>query len=162
MALTEIVVSIPEVFKEVARRTSLATETDAYYAQKSTESKQYSQLHGEGDRITTDFVKEAAKEVLKAYITRQGDLADTVEGFEFDNVTDNEITYRFMSDDDIGTSQYNAIKERLTDNTKDAIIYYVLASLYRTDGNANKEQIVLGKAYELIDMLTGDLYRLHD
>ena len=55
--MADIVITIPiaDVYKEVARRSSIATETDPFYANMSTEKKQLSQLHGEGDRITADF-----------------------------------------------------------------------------------------------------------
>jgi hypothetical protein len=265
--MADIVITVPilSVFKEVARRSSIATETDPFYAQKSTEDKQYSQLHGEGDRITSDFTKEAAKEVLKAYLSRQGDvqgiayeydrpingvkqkevisfagegglctisgsggisrtltwggdnptIADAINAFVASNAneyltkgitisrvgdtlvfeatvagvpftapttnsygaitatvvhtTENvstgsgNIVYRFSENQSpLSTNQTNAIIDRLTNNTKDAIIYYVLVSLYRTDGNKNKETEALSKAMTLIDELSGDLYRLHD
>lgn len=264
-----IIVPISSVYKEVARRSSIATETDPYYSKMSTEKKQYSQLHGEGDRITADYTKEAAKEVLQAYLNRQGDvkglafeydrvlssggtavkqketitiagtagsafitaiapvdkkitfvddLTTTNENFVIDNAeyydnlgivltsstttlifeakvagvpftapvvafndgltgttvhttanvsaettTTGEIIYRVAENSaPLTVTQTNAIIERLTRNTKDAIIYYVLVSLYRNDGNAVKEQEVLAKALTLIDNLSGDLYRLHD
>lgn len=161
--MADIIITVPiqTVFKEVARRSSIATETDPFYAQKSTEDKQYSQLHGEGDRITSDFVKEAAKEVLKAYLSRQGDVIGAA--YEYDLLSSGNIIYRFLESlPPLSTNQTNAIKERLANNTKDAIVYYVLVSLYRTDGNQNKEAEVLAKALGLIDELSGDLYRLHD
>lgn len=261
----EIIVPIQNIFKEVARRTAIATETDPFYTNKTTEDKQYSQLHGEGDRITSDFTKEAAKEVLRAYLSRQGDVAGlafeydrasfgvkqkeiisftgangvcsiigsgglsytltfgangitvtnaidafildhaavylakgitisrvlntlifeaTVAGVPFaeptipsygdlhgtvEHTTSNVsigtgvIIYRFTENTiPLLSNQSNAIIERLTNNTKDAIVYYVLVSLYRTDGNKAKEIEVLTKALSLIDELSGDLYRLHD
>lgn len=161
--MADIVITVPiqTVFKEVARRSSIATETDPFYAQKTTEDKQYSQLHGEGDRITSDFTKEAAKEVLKAYLSRQGDVSGVA--FEYDVAASGNIVYRFLeSAQPLSTNQTNAIKERLSNNTKDAVVYYVLVSLYRTDGNQVKEAEVLTKALGLIDELSGDLYRLHD
>ena len=162
MADIVISVAIADVFKEVARRSSVATETDTYYSNKGTETKQYSQLHGEGDRITLDFVKEAAKEVLKSYISRQGDASGL--GFEFNTAANpGVILYRFAeSTNPLPPNQTAAIKSRLEDNTKDAIIYYVLVSLYRTDGNNAKELALTAKALELIDILSGDLHRLHD
>jgi len=262
-------VSISAVHKEVARRSSIATETDPYYSKMSTEKKQYSQLHGEGDRITADYTKEAAKEVLQAYLNRQGDvngiayeydkviavngavnqretitltgtdgyayvteiapvdkivtfdsdLATSAANFVSDNIayysnqgidltsdgsdiifeaqiggvpftapvialqngsldgttdhttanqagdkiTTGNIVYRFAENTNpLSVKQSNAIITRLTNNTKDAIIYYILVSLYRNDGNTIKEQEVLSKALTLIDNLSGDLYRLHD
>jgi hypothetical protein len=265
MADITITVSINSIYREVARRSAVATETDPFYAQKSTEDKQYSQLQGEGDRITGDFTKEAAKEVLKAYLSRQGDvvgiayeydrvsfgvkqkeiitvtgtggqlnisgsgglsytltysglpdtIADAIDAFVLDHaaaylvkgivitragdtlileasvagvpftapslssygdlhgtvehttsnvsVGTGTIVYRFSENAvPLSTNQTNAIVDRLTNNTKDAIVYYVLVSLYRTDGNVNKEKEVLAKALSLIDELSGDLYRLHD
>ena len=161
MADITITVPIANVFKEVARRSSIGTETDPFYANKTTEEKQYSQLHGEGDRITSDFTREAAKEVLKAFISRQGDV--TGAAFEYDLASSGNIVYRFAENSDpLPTNQTTAITTRLSDNTEDAIIYYVLVSLYRTDGNVAKEKEMLGKALELIDLLSGDLHRLHD
>ena len=161
--MADIVITIPitTVFKEVARRSSVAAETDPFYKGSTTETKQYSQLHGEGDRITTDFLKEAAKEVLKAYVSRQGDVV--AAAFEYDLSDSGNIIYRFAeSASPLETNQTAAITTRLEDNTKDALVYYVLVSLYRTDGNANKEIEMFKKALELIDKLTGYLYRLHD
>lgn len=161
MADITITVPISTIYKEVARRSSIATETDPFYANKTTEEKQYSQLHGEGDRITSDFTKEAAKEVLKAFISRQGDVAGA--GYEYDQAGSGNIVYRFAENSDpLPSNQTAAITSRLQENTKDAIIYYVLVSLYRNDGNVNKEKEMMAKAISLIDILSGDLYRLHD
>jgi len=93
--MADIVITVPvaDIYKEVARRSSIATETDPYYANMSTEKKQLSQLHGEGDRITTDFTREAAKEVQKAYLNRQGDV--TGAGFEYNLTNSGNIVYRF-------------------------------------------------------------------
>jgi len=154
----EIKVSIPEVFKLVARRTSMATETDPFYKDASTEKKQYSQLHGEGDRITLDFVKEAAKEVLKSYLSRQGDV--TTPAFE---VTTDEIIYRVAEGTPpLDSHHSDAVTARLTTNTRDAIMYFTMLQLYEADGNANKILETKAKTLELIDIISGDLYRLHD
>jgi hypothetical protein len=161
--MADIVITVPieTVFKEVARRTSIATETDPFYKGGTTEQKQYSQLHGEGDRITSDFTKEAAKEVLKAFVSRQGDVV--AAGFEYNLGDSGNIVYRFSENTvPLETNQTAAITGRLLDNTEDAIIYYVMVSLYRTDGNVNKQKEYLLKAKDLIDELSGDLYRLHD
>ena len=161
MADIVITINISAIYKEVARRSSIATETDPYYANMSTEKKQLSQLHGEGDRITADFVKEAAKEVQKAYLNRQGDV--TGDAFEYDLADSDNIVYRFAENSvPLAANQTAAYVTRLTNNTKDAIIYYVLVSLYRTDGNQKKEAELLDKALELIDNLSSDLHKLHD
>lgn len=156
MADITISLTIADIFKEIARRTSVATETDGYYAQKTTEQRQYSQLHGEGDRITTDLVNEASKEVLRCFISRQGDVVAT----PFNNDGTN-ISYSF-SEGTPPVGHSDVIQDRLKRNCKDAIIYYVLAALYKMDGNTDKAVIMQSKFDQLINELTGDLYRLHD
>ena len=151
-----ITVTIAEVFKLVAQRTSVATETDPFYATMSTEQRQYSQLHGEGDRLTLNLLKEAAKEVLRCFISRQGDAV----GIPYE-VSATTVTYRFSEGIPVLT-QAAAIKTRLTENTRDAIVYFIMAALYKTDGNINKLTLMQAKCIELINELTGDLYRLHD
>lgn len=161
--MADIVITIPisNVFREVARRSVLATNTDPFYAKKTAQEKQNSQLQGEGDRITSDFVKEASKEVLKVFLSRQGDVAGL--GYEYNLSDSGNIVYRFAENDDpLPTNQTASITTRMLDNTEDAIIHYVLALLYKTDGNTGKEADMLEKAYRLINMLTGDLHRLHD
>lgn len=161
MADIVITVAISNIQKEVARRSSIATETDPYYKGMSTEKKQLSQLHGEGDRVTQDFIAEAAKEVQKAYLNRQGDVV--AAAFEYDEASSGNIVYRFAENSNpLAVNITAAITKRLTDNTKDAIMYYVLVSLYRSDGNERKENQLLLKALELIDNLSSDLYKLHD
>ena len=161
MADITIEIQVSHIYQEVSRRSALATATDPFYANKTTEEKQKSQLHGYSDRITGDFTKEAAKEVLKAYLSRQGDVAGAA--FEYDLASSGNIVYRFSENTDpLSTNQTAAITTRLQENTEDAIIYYVLVSLYRTDGNVAKEKEMLAKALELIDTLSGDLHRLHD
>jgi len=158
MADITITITISEVFKLIARRTSITTETDPFYKANTTEEKQYSQLHGESDRITLDLVNEAAKEVLKCFVSRQGDITELAVPFVNDGTI---ITYTFAQ----GTPalrQSEAIVEKLTQNTRDAIVYFVMAALYKTDGNINKMQVMEAKSIELVNALTGDLYRLHD
>ncbi len=161
MADIVITIAIADVYAEIARRTAITTETDPFYAQATTEKKQYSQLHGEGDRITRNFIEEASKEVLKAFISRQGDVV--AAGYEFDLIDSGNIVYRFAENaSPLEANQTAAITSRLQDNTEDAIIYYGMVSLYRTDGNINKHDECQAKCLKLIDELSGDLYRLHD
>jgi hypothetical protein len=160
--MTDITITVPisDVFREVSRRSVIISSTDVYYANKTVEERQNSQLQGEGDRITTDFTKEAAKEILKTYIPVQGDVSGLA--FEYDLASSGNIVYRF-SENDVPLSTFHtlAITTRLADNTKDAMIYFILASLYRSDGNVNKEQEMLIKYNDLLDVLSGDIYRLH-
>lgn len=156
MADVTITVTILEVFKIVARRTALVTETDPFYASMSVEKKQLSQLHGESDRLTSDLLDEAAREVLKNYLSRQGDAS----GVPFEK-SSTSIIYRFAEATPVIT-QAAAVKSRLQNNTRDAIAYCMMASLYKIDGNQNKLIEMQAKYDELINELSGDLYRLHD
>jgi len=156
MADVVITVAITDVYKLVARRSSVTSQTDPAYANASTEKKQYSQLHGESDRITGDLLDEATKEVLRCFVSRQGD----VTGVPFEK-TATDIIFRFAEGEPV-LKQASAIKTRLTKNVRDALVYHILAALYKMDGNTNQATINHGKCRELIDELMGDLYRLHD
>ena len=160
MADIVLELTISDVFKEIARRSSIATETDPFYSTKSMLQKQNSQLHG--DRLTRDFAREAAKEVLKAFLNRLYDVDG--EAFEFDSATNpGKIIYRFAeSNDPLPANQTAAIVANMSDNIRDARIYYILVSLYRTDGNKGKEAELTAKAQLLIDELSAALFRLHD
>lgn len=161
MADISISISISNIFREVARRSVLISNTDPFYDKKSIVEKQLSQLQGEGDRITSDFTKEAAKEILKSFVSRQGDVSGL--GFEYDLADSGNIVYRFAENENpLPSNQTAAITTNLTDNVSDAIIYHVLSSLYKTDGNASKEKEMYLKVIELVDLITGDLHRLHD
>lgn len=156
MADVTITITKSNVFKLVARRTSVATETDPFYANMTVEQKQYSQLHGESDRITGDLLNEAAKELLRCFVSRQGDVAGTP-------YTNNTTSVIFLFSE--GTpvlAQATAIKERLEKNCQDFIVYYIMAALYKMDGNDKKVILMQGNAAQLINEITGDLYRLHD
>ena len=113
-------------------------------------------MHGESDRITLNLLKEAAKEVLRCFVSRQGDAI----GVPYE-VSSTTVTYRFAEATPVLT-QADAIKTRLAENTRDAIVYFIMAALYKTDGNTNKLALMQQKCVELINELTGDLYRLHD
>lgn len=161
MADITVTLGLSDIYREVARRSAVVTATDPFYVSKSETDKQKSQLQGEGDRITRNFVEEGAKETLKVYVSRQGDVSGVA--YEFDLADSGDIVYRFAENDDpLPTNQTSAITSRLTDNTKDAIIYYTLYSLYRTDGNSKKMEEMYAKVLELVNLITGDLYRLHD
>jgi hypothetical protein len=156
--MADVVITVPkaDVYKLVARRTSLTSKTDPVYGKNTTEQKQQFQLHGEGDRITGDYLLEAAKEALKLYVSRQGDATGTP--FE---VTATDIIYRFNEATPVLT-QAAALKTRLLENTRDYIVYFMFYLLYKTNGNNAKMIIMKDKYAQLVEEITGDLYRLHD
>lgn len=65
--IVELEVDMSEVYKKVARISSLAVQADPYFNDKSNAQKLFSESHGEGDRITRDFLEEGAKELLPIF-----------------------------------------------------------------------------------------------
>ncbi len=62
---TEILIS--DVFKKVARMSSLAVQADPYFNDKTNAQKMFSEFHGTGDRITKDLLEEGAKDILPVF-----------------------------------------------------------------------------------------------
>lgn len=69
--IEEISIDIKEVFSLAARISSLASETDPYIAKFPLNIRQRFQLHGNGDRITTDFLKVGAEDILPVFQSLQ-------------------------------------------------------------------------------------------
>lgn len=65
--IVEAEINISDVYKEVARISSLATNADPYFFKMPKAAKIFSELHGEGDRITRDFLDEGAREILPIF-----------------------------------------------------------------------------------------------
>ena len=65
--IVEAEIDISDVFKKVARISSLATHGDPYFNDKTKAQKLFSESHGEGDRITKDFIEEAARDILPLF-----------------------------------------------------------------------------------------------
>lgn len=156
--MADVVVTITrqEIYAEIGRRSALATETDPFYKDREARDKQLHQLHGESDRITGDYVSVAAKEVLKLFVSRQGD----VTGVPYENDGTN-ITYRFNEASPV-LNHAVSIKARLTANVKEALIQYVLFMAYKGDNNSDKVAMTLSSFRSLSNEIMGDLYRLHD
>lgn len=67
----EISVDVNDIYKKVARISSLATKADPYFNQHREAQKIFSELHGEGDRITDDFIEDGARDLLPIFIPYQ-------------------------------------------------------------------------------------------
>lgn len=65
--IVEAEVNISDIFKRVSRVSSLATHGDPHFANMGEERKNFSELHGEGDRITSDFLKEGAEDLRSLF-----------------------------------------------------------------------------------------------
>ena len=69
--IIEAEIDISDVFKKVARISSLATHGDPYFSDKTKAQKLFSESHGEGDRITKDFIEEGARDLLPIFTPLQ-------------------------------------------------------------------------------------------
>lgn len=65
--IVEAEISISEIYKKVARISSLAVQADPYFSRHTQAQKIFSELHGEGDRTTRDFLEEGAREILPIF-----------------------------------------------------------------------------------------------
>lgn len=104
----------------------------------------------------TEFMKEASREVLKVFVSRQGNAS----GVPFEQ-TATDVIYRFKEETPI-LPQADAIKDSLNEDTRNALYVYVTLLWFKLKGN--KDQLL--SLIERYEKLTGDierhLYKLHD
>lgn len=103
-----------------------------------------------------NLIDEAAREVLKAFVTRQGN----VTGIPFEKTTVNVI-YRFKEETPV-LPQALAIKEVLTEDVKNALFCYVTFLWMTMKGNKDQASFYLEKYQKTVIDITGSLYQLHD
>jgi hypothetical protein len=103
-----------------------------------------------------DFMEESTREVLKLFLSRQGDAAGTP--FEYDG---DDAIYRFNEETPV-LPQASAIKESLEEDVKNAIFTYVTMLWFKL--KLNQDQIVLlTSRYEKVAKnIDRHLYKLHD
>lgn len=161
IVVLEIVIS--DIFKLAARLSSLTVQADPYFDKVPTARKLFSELHGESDRITSDFLDKGARDILPVFSAFQRWMVteDSPATFEF-NSTENagKIIYRWLNLDTRGqyTSDYTAdmyseicmdpnryatIKKYLTD----ALVDFLLQELYRAIGY-DKKYVDFHRSYE--------------
>lgn len=73
-------VMLETIFDRVRRVTSLAALADPYILKLPLEVRQMMQLHGDGDRITKEFLELGAKDILPVYQSRQRLIPEGVFG----------------------------------------------------------------------------------
>lgn len=158
IVVLEIVVS--DIFKLAARLSSLTVQADPYFNQNTTAQKLFSELHGEGDRITTDFLEKGAKDISPVFsaFQRWMSVAGAPATFEFNNA--GKIIYRWLNLDTrkeftsnytvdmyneicMDPNNYNNIKKYLTD----ALVDFLLQELYRAIGY-DKKYVDYHRSYE--------------
>ena len=158
IVVLEIVIS--DIFKKAARVSSLTVNADPYFLKIPNAQKIFSELHGEGDRITTDFLEKAAKDIAPVFTPFQRWMVtvDSPAIFEFNN--SGKIIYRWLNLDTRGEytsnysvdmyseicmdpNRYDTIKKYLTD----ALVDFILQELYRAIGY-DKKYVDYHRSYE--------------
>lgn len=103
-----------------------------------------------------EFLQEASREVLKLFISRQGDVV----GVPFEQ-SSTEITYRF-NETEPELTQSDALKLQLNEDVKNAI-YSKIAILWFFAKNIDKAVSYYAGKYEMLaNSIEKALYLLHD
>jgi hypothetical protein len=161
IVVLEIVMT--DIYKPVARISSLAVLADPYFSRNTAAQKFFSELHPEGDRISNDFLNDAATDILPVFSAFQRWMVtdDSPELFEYNSVANpGKIIFRWLNTDTRGefTSDYTAnnydaicmdpnayanIKKYMTNALSD----FLLKELYRAIGY-DKKYIDYNRSYE--------------
>lgn len=103
-----------------------------------------------------NILDEAAREVAKVFISRQGD----VQGIPFEYDGNNAI-YRF-NEYEPTLKQSEAIKNVLNEDVKNALYAYVSFIWFRLKGYDDKSSYLMNKYQKLTIDIQGNLHKLHD
>jgi hypothetical protein len=104
----------------------------------------------------SNFMDEATREVLKLFLSRQGDA--TGVPFEYDGTN---VIYRFNEATPVLT-QAAAIKDALDTDVKDAIFVFVTLLWFRTKVNKDQIALLTERFEKLSDNIDTHLFKLHD
>ena len=158
IVVLEIVIS--DIYKLAARLSSLTVQADPYFLKIPNAQKLFSELHGEGDRITNDFLEDAAGDILPVFSPFQRWMVtvDSPEIFEYN--TAGKIIYRWLNTDTRKefTSNYTAdmyqdicmdpnVFANIKKYLESALVDFLLKELYRAVGY-DKKYIDYNRSYE--------------
>ena len=104
----------------------------------------------------TVLLDEAAREVSKLFISRQGN----VSGLPFEKTSTN-VKYRFKEETPV-LPQASAIKDALNEQVKNALFAYVTFLWFTMKKNADQAQFYMSKYQQLSEDILGNIHRLHD
>lgn len=153
--IAEVSIAISDIYKKIARITSLAVIADPYFNGHTGAQKIFSELHGESDRITRDFLEEGAKDVAQVFTAFQRWMTDDSPGpaFEFDlgdsgnivyrwqimdtRLTDDKLNFTVETIDNIVIDTQNVVS-KVEKYLIEALRDYVLQELYKTIGYDKK------------------------
>lgn len=103
-----------------------------------------------------DMIKEAAREISKLFLSRQGDVTGTP--FEFATT---EVIYRFAEGEPV-LKQAAAIKDTLNEDVKNALFIYVTYLWLKIKNNKEQSEFLISRYNKLTDNINIHLYKLHD
>ena len=102
------------------------------------------------------LMEEAANEVLKLFVSRQGNA----EGAPFEKTSTN-IKYRFKEETPVLT-QASSIKSILNEQVKNALFSYVTFLWLTMKKNDDQASFILARYQQLTEDILGNIHRLHD
>lgn len=104
----------------------------------------------------TNFMEEATREVLKVFLSRQGDVAGVP--FSYDGVN---AIYKFNEETPVLT-QAAAIKDSLEEDVKNAIFVYTSFLWFKNKNNKDQIAFMMERYSKLTKNIDIHLYKLHD
>lgn len=158
----ELVITISEIFALAARLSALTVNADPYFSKNTVAQKAFSELHGEGDRITNDFLSKGAMDVAPVFSAFQRWMTgvDSPLIFEYNSSAHTgKIIYRWLNLDtrkyklDYTTDNYSETCidpntfQNITKYLKDALVDYLLQKLYQGIGY-DKKYVDYKRSYE--------------
>ncbi|MCE5332684.1 MAG: hypothetical protein LLF95_11180 [Bacteroidales bacterium] len=163
--IVELSITIADIYKLVARNSSLTVMADPYFSGHTAAQKLFSEAHGEGARIWNDFLEKGTKDIMPIFSPFQRWMTlptvDAPEIFEY-NTTEHPgvIIYRWLNMDtreqytlDYTAKMYDEIQidplayEKIKKYLTDALVDFLLMELYRAIGY-DKKYIDYKRSYE--------------
>jgi hypothetical protein len=103
-----------------------------------------------------NIMEQAAREVLKSFVTRQGDVNGVPFSYDGTNVI-----YRFNECEPV-LVQADALKSELTEDVRNALFTYVTMKWFSLKGNEKYATLFVSEFADLQRSIQGILHRLHD
>ena len=114
------------------------------------------ELGNDQEDAFTEFMEEATRELLKIFLSRQGDVSGVP--FEYDGVN---AIYRFNEGVPL-LPQAAAIKNALYEDAKNALYTYVTILWFKVKFNEAQLTMLMDRYNKLTNNIENHLYRLHD
>lgn len=154
--MADVVITIP--VSAVSYTTWLRTSyiSSALVSGDGTPLIKSGELGPDQEDALSDFMEEATREVLKLFLSRQGDVAGVP--FSYDGT---DVIYRFNEEAPV-LPQAAAIKDSLEEDVKNAIFTYVTMLWYKLKLNADQIALLVNRYEKVAKNIDRHLYKLHD